>query len=85
MGPVSAPRLVMSCGIYNSLLSIETIASEEGDKKSEPSSSGNCPQPLGYLLCCGKPCSLSTGIVQYGKHWRKVMLIVINDSTSSIS
>ena len=33
VGPAPAPRLVMSYGIYNSLLSTETIASEEGDKK----------------------------------------------------
>lgn len=32
VGPAPAPRLVMSYGIYNSPLSLETIASEEGDK-----------------------------------------------------
>ena len=40
MGPVSAPRLVMSHGIYNSLLSIETIAAEEDKERVSPPHQG---------------------------------------------
>lgn len=86
--PVPGPRQMMAPATHHPTA---TSASKGGVKKpawpggEAPSPQGSFALGMRHLLCCGKPCHWSVGIIQHGKDQRKFMLTVVEVPISSLS